>query len=103
MSFGELEERPAKKRRFFVDDSPVKDSTFTTEASLPDEIDALPEAAIPTTNSGANGSSKPFDAKLFASFVGESVLASIVDKLRELSGNNIERGSAYVVQYSRTC
>src|SRR5437879_623700 len=43
MSSADYEERPAKKRRFFVDDSPIADRTLHHEPSLPDEVDALPE------------------------------------------------------------
>jgi DNA repair protein RAD5 len=98
MSFGDVQERPAKKRRFFVDDSPIVDRTLTAEASLPDDISALPEigsatTTIPQESSEANGISEEFDADLLSSFVGEHLPATTVQKLRELSGNNIERGA----------
>jgi DNA repair protein RAD5 len=94
MSFGDVEERPTKKRRFFVDDSPIVDQTLTAEPSLPDEINALPEILASNVVDGGAGSAVEdgFDADLLSSFVGEQLPAPTVERLRELSGNSIERG-----------
>ncbi|KAK7612057.1 SNF2 family N-terminal domain-containing protein [Phyllosticta paracitricarpa] len=100
MSLGGFDERPAKKRRFFVEEEPANDSTLNNQPSLPDEIDAVPEsgqhvvtigdppADTKDTNDAPNAG---FDADLFASFVGEQVPDSTLEKLQELSVNDIER------------
>jgi DNA repair protein RAD5 len=100
MSYGDLEERPAKKRRFFVDDSPPPDPTLAAEPSFPDELNALPESvqgpaatAGPTDrNGGAAESVDGFDPSLLASFIGEQLPEPTIQRLKELSGNSIERG-----------
>lgn len=96
MSYGDLEERPAKKRRFFVDDSPAPDTTLTAETSLPDEVNALEETESGPASEGGkangNGSDADFDVSLLESFVGEPLPLSTIERLKELSGNNVERG-----------
>ncbi|KAI9808094.1 MAG: DNA helicase rad5 [Pycnora praestabilis] len=122
MSFTDIEQPPAKKRRFFAEESPVADSTFHPEPSLPDEINALPESSpslrIRASSSdvqdrtisdkdgeqdgtskyskrdapqSTNGVTEGFDTKLFASFAGEEVAPDILKRLREVSGDNVER------------
>ncbi|KAB2573185.1 DNA repair protein RAD5 [Lasiodiplodia theobromae] len=81
MSFGDLDERPAKKRRFFVEDEPVQ------EPSSPDDV--LPASA--EQDNIQNASTPGFDADLFASFVGESVPEDTLKRLQEASGNDIQR------------
>ncbi|GME44100.1 DNA repair protein rad5 [Neofusicoccum parvum] len=99
MSFTDIEERPAKKRRFFVEDEPHPDSSFSHEPSLPDEVDALPDA-LPDAGVAAetnvldtpqNAGPVGFDADLFASFVGEQVPADVLRRLQEVSENDIQR------------
>ena len=94
MSLQSLDERPAKKRRFFVEDEPVDDSTLS---SVPDKIDAVPEPGQHVETVGeapfeSDASNTAFDADLFASFVGEQVPDSTLKKLQELSVNDIQRG-----------
>lgn len=115
MSYPDVEQRPAKKRRFFVEDPPVADSTLYQKTSLANEIRALPEASSATHTSGtasdddrlsssqtnastyiqttpptANGVSG-FDKELFASFVGQDVPTETLEKLRLVAGNDMER------------
>lgn len=109
MSFADADERPAKKRRFFVEESPIADRTLNPEPSLPDEIDALPETvpdietprwdpddgdeAHPGEHNAQDGDAAGgFDTELFASVVGEELPASTIQRLRELSGNDMQRG-----------
>lgn len=101
MSCGDFEERPAKKRRFFVEDEPAADATFTQEPSLPDEVNAFPANALPDAavavdtedqSAAQHTESAGFNADLFASFVGEQVSPDILKRLQEASGNDIERG-----------
>ena len=115
MSFTNVEQRPVKKRRFFIDESPVVDQPLYSEPSLPDELNALPEASpsIRTRQSSNEGSRLPssqtditppshaelsfdksptgFNRKLFASFVGEDVSENVMQRLRELAGDDMER------------
>ncbi|EON70016.1 hypothetical protein W97_09282 [Coniosporium apollinis CBS 100218] len=100
MSFADVDERPAKKRRFFLDeDSPIADHTLDPEPSLPDETNALPEtlpdataaketAETPSIEQDAAGG---FDTSLFASVVGEQVPQSTIKRLQELTGGDIQR------------
>jgi len=93
MGFEETEERPAKKRRFFVEDSPTADDSVQPEASTLDGNNASPPITPPS--SSINGVSDGFDVGLLNGIAGEDLPASIVDKLKRLSGNNIERGRTH--------
>ncbi|SLM36731.1 dna repair protein rad-5 [Lasallia pustulata] len=115
MSYPDVEQRPTKKRRFFVEDSPVADRTSYQEPSLDDEVDALPELS-PATRTSATASDDDrlsssqadvsiynqaapsrangvggFDKGLFASFVGQDVPTETWEKLRLVAGDNMER------------
>jgi DNA repair protein RAD5 len=96
MSYGDLEERPAKKRRFFVDESPGPDRTLKAEASLPDEINSLSETGTGATAASGHvdgiEDATDFDVSLLENFVGEPLPPSTIEKLKELSGNSVERG-----------
>lgn len=97
MTFADFEERPAKKRRFFVEDSPAADKTVKIEDSKPDESNATPDIT-PQSSTGplqerdSNGVSGGFDLDLLNGIAGEELPVAIVDKLKKLSGNSIERG-----------
>ena len=113
MSSADVAERPAKKRRFFVDDSPLEDNTFYSEPALPDELNAPPETVQGTHESytsrdGAKVSSNPtdvsinskgfldkndegFNQELFESFVGGTVSTDSMQKIRQVSGDDMER------------
>lgn len=115
MSYPDVEQRPAKKRRFFVEDSPVADRALYHEPSLADELNALPEASPATHTTGtvnddsrlsssqtdASTHSQPappptnglggFDKELFANFVGQDVPTETLEKLRLVAGENMER------------
>ena len=104
MSSVDIEERPAKKRRFFVDDSPIADRTLQHEPSSGEEMDAL-QKTIPNGKSinstdlvedhrdlDNNGASEEFDPELFAGVVGEQVPPSVIQKLKDLSGSDMQRG-----------
>ncbi len=112
MSTSELEERPLKKRRFFVEDPEPLDPTLIGEPTLPDEVNALPESlsearkgnGVGQANRGGQeavdtsgrreAEADAFDAELFLSVVGEQVSASAIEKLAKLSGNDVQRGTA---------
>jgi hypothetical protein len=106
MSYADLEgERPAKKRRFFVEepeDNPKTNQTSNSEPSRPDEINVLPETHGESRkkqqgNYGNNEgtqreSGDGFDVDLLSAFVGEQLPENMVQKLIELSNNNVQQG-----------
>lgn len=97
--FAELEQRPAKKRRFFVEDSPVHDGSPNAEPCLPDKVDALPEIDRSHGEGQEQGhernlTSNGFDVDLLSSFVGEELPEETVSRLKELSGGDIQRGNS---------
>jgi DNA repair protein RAD5 len=111
MSFADSEGPPPKKRRFFTEKSDTLDSSLAQEASLPDQIDAF-SSAVPDEDYGShqpedsdepvahNGQAVPevrdqaplgFDQETFESFVGDKVPPDVMRRLREASGDNMER------------
>lgn len=92
MSHADWEEPPPKKRRFFVED-PIDDASLQTESTLPDEVNALPEAPVSTDGDEATATVGGFDEELFAGIVGDHQLPpSSLRRLRDLSGDDLERG-----------
>ena len=111
MSFADIDQRPAKKRRFFVEGSPDSASpcfppdttneqadtpltTHTTEslADGPRVSSSQTEPDSPIRNdSRDNTHGEGFDANLLESFVGEKLEKEVLQRLRELAGDNIER------------
>ncbi|KAK4690542.1 DNA repair protein RAD5, partial [Lecanoromycetidae sp. Uapishka_2] len=110
----DIDQRPAKKRRFFVEDSPVKDEEPRPHQSPPHDIDALstspnttPENAFldraelrsSQTGLSIHGDSNGliqdapigFDNETFQAFVGSQVAPATFEKIREVSGGNMER------------
>lgn len=89
----EYDERPHKKRRFFAEESsPAHDSTLTTQPSLPDEVDALPESSpVPATSrSSFSNKENAFDADTFTSIVGDDAPEAAIRSLQDAHGNNLE-------------
>ena len=105
VAMADFEERPAKKRRFFAEESPVSDHTFDPEPSLPDEVNALPEDFgdrlkkeepeddSPVEPSSELGPVEGFDTVLFTSIVGEQVPGKVIRKLQQASDNDVQRGT----------
>ena len=111
MSQADVEQRPAKKRRFFVEDSPIADRTVPA-TSAHDETDALAgnesqpagvQSLTKTPNCSADQvysnedvgqketQNKSFNTELFASFVGEDVPEETMERLRAAAGDDMER------------
>lgn len=89
----EFEERPAKKRRFFVEDSPEPEFHSQPQGQQHD--------AAHETNGGHATKSAPdavdenpgaFDASLFEAFVGEKLSDGDMEKLRSMAGEDTQRG-----------
>lgn len=109
MSQADVEQRPAKKRRFFVEDPPAADQTVYNATSASPEIASTPRiGGITASQHGQATSSniylhndrsvqgvevhhEGFDTELFASFVGEVVPEETMEKLRVAAGDNMER------------
>ena len=104
----DIDQRPAKKRRFFVEDSPEPEPTLSSTASpLNDALstaNTTPQDTLLEPNSSQtdlsvhNGKeqisrdpSNMFEKEIFESFVGDKVMPATFDKLREVSGDNLER------------
>ena len=111
----DVEQRPTKKRRFFVEDSPPLESN-SDPVSLPhDAADARSTASTSTAsldvafggnhpatsetdlsvhgsiNGGSPGSSDAFDKETFEAFIGDQVAPETFDQIRKSSNNNMER------------
>ncbi|KAL4802059.1 DNA repair protein rad5 [Aspergillus unguis] len=113
MDFDSSNDRPFKKRRFFVDDPNDSVPTSSLDASIP-------HPSLEDVNSGLNGSqitplvsqgnrngghetqqlgaqlpgqadTTGFDTEAFVSIVGEEVSQETLLKIRKLSGENLER------------
>ena len=107
MSHADLEgQRPAKKRRFFVEEpdrASIADQTFIRKSSGPDEINALPEAVASTSDAaiqatrGAGDDEERadggFDVGLLSAFVGEELPEWILKRLEDESGNDLQKGN----------
>ncbi|KAG9233775.1 putative DNA repair protein rad-5 [Amylocarpus encephaloides] len=110
MSFAESEGPPAKKRRFFTESSDILDASIKCEPSLPDKTDAFPSDLAKETpikneveqSESSNGthdhdvraqdcSPGGFDLETFESFIGDKVAPDVLRRLREASGDTMER------------
>lgn len=122
MSAADTEQRPTKKRRFFVEQSPVAERSLGVEHGFQDQGGISLDTSL--TISGANDSTyalstshddgkgiKPsvdnndrandnarqengtFDTSLFESVVGERLDLESIQCIREMAGDNMERGS----------
>jgi hypothetical protein len=88
MSYGDIEERPRKKPRMFVDhpdDAP--EPAIIPEVSLQDEIPAPVPADANTT-----GNATSFDPDSLEAIIGEKLSLGDVRKLESLSNGNLEQG-----------
>ena len=94
MSYVDHEQRPAKKRRFFIEEpeTPGKPQS-PSEPANPDGVSGIEnvkEGSLPTTVNGASDSA--FDVQLLEGIIGEPLSNDVVGKLRSLSEDNVERG-----------
>lgn len=115
MSFAGSEGPPPKKRRFFTEKLDILDSSLAPEPSLPDELDAFSSVAANTVPDDGHGSHQVddsntavahnghqatevndhvplgFDQEMFESVVSDKVPPDLMKRLREASGDNMER------------
>ncbi|KAL9612498.1 MAG: hypothetical protein Q9167_002929, partial [Letrouitia subvulpina] len=83
----EVQERPRKKRRYFVDDPPTPEETIPSIQPPQENVNANAFLESKTLDHVSAG----FDKPLFESFVGEEVSDDVLNRLREVAGNDIER------------
>ncbi|QSZ37121.1 hypothetical protein DSL72_009214 [Monilinia vaccinii-corymbosi] len=103
-----MEGPPAKRRRFFTEKAEGFESSEGEEATnAPNEMDALPTAIETSANEIAandarNGTVREeenptedsqisFSQETFENFIGDKVTPEVLKRLREASGNDIER------------
>ncbi|KAL8916681.1 MAG: hypothetical protein Q9208_008381 [Pyrenodesmia sp. 3 TL-2023] len=103
MSVAEIDQRPRKKRRFFVEDSPPPEDTVSPQQPNQEATVSVDNQrpASSSTNGAAKGAVPDgfagqgaqigFDKSLFESFVGQEVASTAFDRLRELAGDDMER------------
>lgn len=115
MDLPDIDNRPRKKRRFFVDDPPEAESSVSSNEALSKDADALSSTSPNTTSEGtiseeAQPASSPtsisihndvndlpqdgptgFDKETFQAFIGDKVATSTFEKIRAVSGDNMER------------
>ncbi|KAL8706037.1 MAG: hypothetical protein Q9225_007989, partial [Loekoesia sp. 1 TL-2023] len=112
MSVAEIDQRPRKKRRFFVEDSPPPEEKISKQFSGSEHISGTAtvdsgshlETPRPTSSSTigtandtpqneADGrrNQTGFDKTLFESFVGQEVASTVIDQLQEVAGDDMER------------
>ena len=115
MSFPDVDQPPRKKRRFFAEEPPVEERTpdglpsndvdaSATISPITTSNKTLPKGLQPTsshtglsTHDDAHAVSPPqhasigFDKETFETFVDDKVPSATFERLREVSGNNIER------------
>ena len=87
----DMEPSVTKKRRFFAEDSPEKPAN---QHDSPGTSSPLRNNTETTTSDKATATAvtSGFDANLLENLVGETLEQDVIQRLRELSGDNIERG-----------
>lgn len=89
------DERPHKKRRFFTEDSsPVQVRTkqpSPRQQTPPPEVDSNAQAQNGVEESIVTETVDGFDVGMLQAVVGE-LSAPTLKKLKDVSGNNVERG-----------
>jgi hypothetical protein len=100
MSAFEHEERPRKKPRFFVEDSPILEQNDAPQPGQDNALAANGDDAEQHSRSNEQGNLNDdaaadpgdFDMELFAAVVGEQVSRETLKKLQELSSNDLQQG-----------
>jgi len=95
MPLADIDERPAKKRRFFADESPNAPRTQPGPSVLDGEVEL--ENGPSEQQVGFDSADPAFDRTTLESILGERLESHDVDTLRRLSGNNVERGKGQTV------
>jgi hypothetical protein len=89
----ELDSRPAKKRRFFVDgSSPRLQHPESSGNDSPAPVEVLGQNLISSEHQNTNATDNSFDVAILEAVVGRPVSPASQQRLKELSGGDIERG-----------
>ncbi|KAF4551258.1 DNA repair protein rad5-like protein [Elsinoe fawcettii] len=97
MSFAEPSDRPTKKRRFFVDDSPVQEHAFDNHTPPPaHENEAatshdVQDSVGDSTATSSNAASGKFDHETFVAIIGEQPPDDTLRALEKASDGDINR------------
>ena len=103
MSYPDVEQPPLKKRRFFAEESPPPETErYSKVPSGGDASSTYPTYTKDSSQDGIQNTSSQlaleseiqstnFDKKIIESFLGQEISGDTLQKLQELSGNDIER------------
>ncbi|PNS19224.1 DNA repair protein RAD5 [Sphaceloma murrayae] len=96
MSFVEPSDRPVKKRRFFVDDSPTQEHAFDQPTpQAPSTVHAQTTTSHDQADNGATSTHTEaaisFDQDAFLAIIGEQLSASALRALENASGGDMNR------------
>lgn len=96
MSFPEFEERPAKKRRFFSDNTLENTSTSTSKIDDTENLKCRPqpESVLSGTSNTTYATSGVLDFSLVESVVGEKLDKDVRLRISSLAGEDVERGTS---------
>jgi DNA repair protein RAD5 len=103
MSSADVEHRPAKKRRFFVDDpEDIPEQQPSASADASSRPTSAPPANVQARSSqtdggdlesdGKDSTAQAFDIDTFRAFTGDDVDPDILQKIRLASNDDMERG-----------
>jgi DNA repair protein RAD5 len=92
MSSADVEGRPAKKRRFFVDEEPeLRTSSVDSTTAATTLTGQKDRETLQDTN--GNAAENGFDSEILSAVVGEALSDKVISRLQQLSGGNLERGT----------
>ena len=95
MSNVDIDQRPAKKRRFFLEEPEPETPTPTSDLPEPvsrDEIIPDQAGAAEAVGNAQSPAPPSFDVELLKTVIGEDLDSDVVDKLRQQSSDNVEQG-----------
>ncbi|KAL8675489.1 MAG: hypothetical protein Q9168_000001 [Polycauliona sp. 1 TL-2023] len=91
MSVEEIDPRPRKKKRFFVEDTPPPDETPPTSVGTVESTERLQANGSIPYDAQEHRERPGFDKATFESFVGHEVAPADIERLRALVGDDMER------------
>ena len=100
----DIQERPHKKRRFFVDDTPpAPDSLLSRNTELPDRVAPYDQTNDHPSTSTAQRDNDVFDADTFVALIGPECPDSTIQSLQRRFGTDLEQAvNAYLDGFTKT-